>query len=125
MRKQFSGQVLTTGATDDVGTFYVRLWQQGEKELELVTDGKGWPMPEEDFDEEDHRSVFQFFSRQHGDDWPYSFDRCEAAHQQIVIDLDAYIPHFRFMDNQLICAYAHRDAVASKNITSVSVVQFA
>jgi hypothetical protein len=129
LRDQFPGHVLTTGAIDDIAAFYVRLWGHGQKEIELVTDGMGWPIPPEDIDEDDEddedcRSIFDFFSRKHAQDWPHSFDRCEEAHQQIIIDLDAYVPHFSYIDRKLVCAYEHRDAVSSENIERVSLVTF-
>ena len=65
---------------------------------------------EDDDDDEDYRSIFDF-SRKHARDWPHSFARCEEAHQQILIDLDAYVPHFRYIDRELVCVYEHRDAV--------------
>ena len=91
-----------------------------------MTDGMGWPIPPEDIDEdddddEDYRSIFDF-SRKHARDWPHSFARCEEAHQQILIDLDAYVPHFRYIDRELVCVYEHRDAVNPENIKRVSLV---
>lgn len=127
LRNQFAGDVLTTGAIDDSGVFYVRLWTAGSQKLELVTDGKGWPMPPEDIDDEDdedYRSIFEFVSDKHEADWPHSFDRSEEAHQQLIIDLDAYVPYFYFADNGLGCSYEHRDAADMKNIDRVSLVEF-
>ncbi|WP_442511720.1 hypothetical protein SH528x_003432 [Novipirellula sp. SH528] len=128
LRKQFRGDVLTTGAIDDSGVFYVRLWTAGSQKLELVTDGMGWPTPPEDIDdededEEDYRSIFEFVSDKHEADWPHSFDRSEEAHQQLIIDLDAYVPHFYFADNALGCSYEHRDAADMKKIDRVSLVE--
>ncbi len=118
LSKVFPGEVLTTGSVDDFATFYIRLWQSGEMILELVTDGMGWPVPPEDVDDEDdedYRSIFHFSSNQHDHSWPHSFERCEDAHQQLIIDLDAYIPYFNFDNGALVSDYNHRDAVTTSN----------
>ena len=123
LRQQFAGEVLTTGMIDDISAFYVRLWVNGSKAIELVTDGMGWPMPPEDIDEdddEDYREIFEFYSDRHEATWPHSFERCEEAHQQLIIDLDAYVAGLALDDSQITSI--HQDAADRKNIESVHLV---
>lgn len=122
----FSGLVLRTGEIKDSCVVYVRLWRHGEQLIEFATDGMGWPVPPEDVDDdgddEDCRSIFDFESSLYPPDFPHSFDRVEKAHQQLVIDQDAYVSGIWFGEGQLCAHHGHTVAVQPENVSRVSLV---
>lgn len=127
----FDGDVLITGHRDDI--VYVRFWVRGKQRLEFVTDGAGFPMPPEDIDpddDEDFRNIYEFETDLYDGDFPHSFTTIEEAHQQLILDRDAYVAGVHFDDGErdsnygLFAAYRHDAAVSRKNVLSVHAVTF-
>ncbi|TWU59950.1 hypothetical protein Poly51_02230 [Rubripirellula tenax] len=127
----FDGEVLRTGHRDDIA--YVRLWVNGKQRLEFVTDGAGFPMPPEDIDpddDEDYRNIYDFETDLYDGDFPHTFKTIEEAHQQLIIDRDAYVAGITFDDGTrdgtygLSAGYRHDAAVDRKNVTAVYAVTF-
>ena len=127
LEREFPGEVLRTGAVDDNGIVYVWLSRNGQRILDFRTDGMGWPVPPEDADYVDDElgtgDIFIFETDLYPADWPHTLPRVEAAHQQLIIDLDAYIPHLTF-NGQLAAEYGHADACQRQHIDRVLQVEF-
>lgn len=129
--EDFAGKLLRTGHRDDI--VYVRIWEAGRQILEFVTDGCGFPMPPEDLDpddEIDYRSIYDFHSELYDNDFPHTFETVDEAHQQLIIDQDAYVAEIIFEDGSrdgtygLGAGYRHDAAVDRKNITAVHAITF-
>lgn len=126
-----NGELLRTGHRDDI--VYVRLWANGKQRLEFVTDGAGFPIPPEDVDpddDEDYRTVYEFKTDLYEGDFPHTFKTVEEAHQQLILDLDAYVAGIAFDDGSrggsygLTASYGHEAAVDRKNVSAVYAVTF-
>lgn len=128
--RQFSGEFLRTGGVSENGICYVWHWIDGKSVLDFRTDGMGWPTLPEDLEEldddeedEDWGDVYVFETDLYPKIWPYGFSRAEMAHQQLILDRDAYVPLLTYHD-KLEAAFGHQNASSSKSINRVSCVTF-
>ena len=128
LEQELAGEALRTGASKGNGVVYVWHSIAGERVLDFRTDGLGWPAPPEDADyvddDDELGSVYVFETDRYKPDWPQTFARVEEAHQQLVIDLDAYVPLLTF-DGSLGAEYGHDDACQSEHITQILLIEFA
>lgn len=83
------GRWLRTGAQNTSGAIYVEVREHGKRTLFLSSDGVAW---DEDEDEDDNDGFLEFESDEYDQDWPLEYETLDDVHQQLIIDLDAYVP---------------------------------
>lgn len=124
--EEFAGEGLQTGHQDTAGVAYVRVWKDGEVRFDFSTDGGPW---ERDLDEEEDEFELTTLTNSGFDarfdrDWMTACESLEAAHQELIAHLDAYVPGYwvDFRSHEL--GAFHSDAVSGDYITRIDVIHF-
>ncbi|WP_442505848.1 ankyrin repeat domain-containing protein [Novipirellula sp. SH528] len=134
--KQGPGRWLCTGEQDTAGVVYVWLFDDGKQIIDFCTDGGPWDDEDEDFDEDeddedledddDDEMIFemtQFKADGYPENWLTTMSSSEEAHQQLIIDLDAYVPYFSWTPEEGLEA-DNKKVLSDAYIERIDLVEF-
>lgn len=113
------GRWLRTGDENTSGAIYVEVRENGKRTLYFSSDGAAWDEAEDDEEEVDGFLVFE--AKDYDKDWPLEYETLDDVHQQLIIDLDAYVPDC-FWNNGL-CAMQD-DAVKPQHVERMDLITF-
>ena len=117
------GRWLYTGQQDTAGVLYVKLFQNGKPLIAFETDGMAWD------DEEDDDGFMNFQAKGYTKNWPLEFESEKDVHQQLIIDLDAYVPYFYWNNGEYEreekgLFAGHHDVIKRKHISRIDLIEF-
>lgn len=110
------GRWLDTGYQKTSGAVFVNLHEDGVRNLQFSTDGAAWEEDTNCFE-----GFLEFNSDAYPATWPMEYETVQDVHQQLLIDLEAYIPAFYWEDG---LHAGHSDAATAKHISRIDLIEF-